>query len=212
MLLDQYLAELKKIRLLEPEEEQVLWQGYKQEGDLECRRHIIEHYQPLVFKMATAWRMSEPALMDIIQEGTVGLIEAVENFDYTRGVAFSLYASHRIKGRMLNYMMREGKHESICLAQQEQADDCSAFDQTLADPNLPVAEQAEHNYLVEQVKNAMERLPKKEQLVLNGVYLEDCDPKQLATSLNLSISHIYRLQKQGIRRVRGMLSRMMQHW
>lgn len=213
MLLDQYLAELKKIRLLEPAEEQSLWQRYKQEGDLECRRHIIEHYQPLVFKMASTWRMSEPAMMDIIQEGTVGLIEAVENFDYSRGVAFSLYASHRIKGRMLNYMMREGKHENVCMAQPEHMDEyVAALGQSLADSNLPVAEQAEHNYLVEQVKNAMRRLPKKEQLVLNGVYLEDCDPKQLATSLNLSISHIYRLQKQGIRRVRGMLSRMMQYW
>lgn len=212
MLLDQYLVELKKIRLLEPEEEQALWQGFKLEGDPDCRRRLIEHYQPLVFKVATSWRMSEPAMMDIIQEGTVGLIEAVENYDYSRGVAFSLYATHRIRGRMLNFMEKEGRHEKVSLGEQQSEEYIAAMGESLFADELPVAEQAEHNYLVAQVRNAMERLPAKEQLVLNSVYLEDCDPKQLATTLNMSLSHIYRLQKQGIRRVRGMLSRMMQHW
>jgi RNA polymerase sporulation-specific sigma factor len=73
-----------------------------------------------------------------------------------------------------------------------------------------VAVKAEHNFLVEQVKSAMDRLPPKEQMVLSGMYLEEREPKQLAESLDMSLSHIYRLQKQGIRRVRGMLSRLMQ--
>jgi len=55
-------------------------------------------------------------------------------------------------------------------------------------------------------------LPANEQTVLSGVFLQDLEPKQLAESLDMSISHIYRLQKQGIRRVRGMLSKFMQNW
>jgi RNA polymerase sporulation-specific sigma factor len=56
---------------------------------------------------------------------------------------------------------------------------------------------------------AFQRLPTKEQLVLAGVYRHDQLPQQLATDLNMSLTHIYRLQKQGIRRLRGMLSKLM---
>ena len=203
MLLHQYLKELKKIALLSREEESELWLGYKENHDLSCRSKIIEHYQPLVFKATTSWRLSETIVMDIIQEGTVGLIEAVENYDHQRGVAFSLYAMHRIRGRMINYMEREGK---LSLLSENTLDDL------LVDDGTEVASLAERNYLVQQVRNAMDRLPVNEQAVLSGVFLEDREPKQLAESLDMSISHIYRLQKQGIRRVRGMLSNFMKNW
>ena len=203
MILNEYLKELKNIQLLSREEESELWLGYKENNDLNCRIKIIEHYQPLVFKATTSWRLNETIAMDIIQEGTVGLIEAVENYDHLRGVAFSLYAMHRIRGRMLNYMEREGKLSLL---------DDTTLDNLLVDDNAEVASLAERNYLVEQVKNAMGRLPINEQAVLSGVFLEDREPKQLAESLDMSISHIYRLQKQGIRRVRGMLSKFMKNW
>ena len=92
--------------MLSPEEEGRLWQAYKQQGDESCRARLIESYQPLVFKIAMLWRADEAAMLDIIQEGTIGLIEAVERYDETRGVAFSLFAYHRIRGRMLNYMQQ----------------------------------------------------------------------------------------------------------
>ncbi|MDR3561802.1 MAG: sigma-70 family RNA polymerase sigma factor [Negativicutes bacterium] len=211
MLLKQYLAELKKIRLLDMDEEKGLWLAYKQTGDLDSRRQLIEHYQPLVFKVAQYWRLDEPTLLDLIQEGTVGLIEAVESYDHTRGVAFSLYAFHRIRGRMLNYSGREGKLNWVYMDSPLTHEAGSpVVGDVLVDGAAPVSLQAEHNFLVEQVKNALGRLPVKEQLVLTGMYMEEREPKQLAESLDMSISHIYRLQKQGVRRVRGMLSRLMQ--
>ena len=203
MILNQYLKELKKIQLLSREEESALWLQYKENNDLNCRSSIIEHYQPLVFKATTSWRLNESIVMDIIQEGTVGLIEAVENYDHQRGVAFSLYAMHRIRGRMLNYMEREGK---LSLRSD------STLNDLLVDDGAEVSGQAERNYLVQQVQNAMGRLPVNEQAVLSGVFLEDREAKQLAESLDVSVSHIYRLQKQGIRRVRGMLSSFMRNW
>lgn len=212
MSLKQYLTELNKIEMLSPDEEERLWQGLKDHGDLDSRRRIIESYQPLVFKAAMSWRADAATLMDIIQEGTVGLIEAVEKYDHTRGVAFSLYAFHRIRGRMLNFMQQEGKSDLAYIDSPLDNENSLTMADFLVDPAAEVASQAEQNFLVEKVKNAMERLPSNEQLVLSGVFLEDREPKQLAESLNMSISHIYRLQKQGIRRVRGMLSKFMQNW
>jgi len=212
MDLNQYLRELQKIQLLSREEEQELWIGYKEQNDSACRTKIIENYQPLVFKAATNWRLDEGIVMDMIQEGTVGLIEAVGTYDHQRGVAFSLYAMHRIRGRMLNYMQREGKLALSSIDSPLSDEQSSTVGDLLVDARAEVAKQAERNYLVEQVEKAMGRLPANEQAVLSGVFLEDREPKQLAESLDVSISHIYRLQKQGIKRVRGMLSKFMQNW
>lgn len=212
MIFNEYLAELKKIRTLTLEEEMACWQGYKEGGDLACRRLLIESYQPLVFKTAMRWRLPETAMLDLIQEGTVGLIEAVESYDHNRGVAFSLFAVHRIRGRMINYLTHES--DSLLWNNRPMVSDSSqaSIEESLIDAHAEVAAQAEQNYLVEQLKTAMGRLPAKEQQVLSGVYLEDCEPKDLAASMDLSVSHIYRLQKQGIRRLRGMLSKLMGNW
>lgn len=210
-MLQQYLNELKKIKLLTPGEEKGLWAAYKEAGDLESRRRLIEHYQPLVFKVALQWRTAdESRMMDLIQEGTVGLIEAVEGYDHIRGVAFSLFAFHRIRGRILNFINREGRQNWVYMDSPLADEDNLTLAECIVDEGAEVAVQAEQNFLVEQVKTAMGRLPANEQFVLCGMYLEEREPKQLAESLDMSISHIYRLQKQGIRRVRGMLSRLMQ--
>ena len=92
-MLDSYLAELEKIKLLSPEEERALWQAYKEHDDESARTALIEHYQPLVFREAMAYYRVVPDVMDCVQEGTVGLIEAVERFDYAKGVAFSYMRS-----------------------------------------------------------------------------------------------------------------------
>jgi RNA polymerase sporulation-specific sigma factor len=212
MVLSQYLAELKKIRTLAPAEETALWQGFKEGGDLGCRRQLIESYQPLVFKTAMRWRLPETVMLDIIQEGTVGLIEAVENYDHTRGVAFSLFAVHRIKGRIINHLSCQ-EDSILCIDSPLGGDHTQAtIADLLVDAQLEVAAQAEQNFLVEQLRTAMNRLPAKEHQVLSGVYLDDCEPKDLAADMELSVSHIYRLQKQGIRRLRGMLSKLMGNW
>ena len=209
-MLSDYLAELKKIELLEPDEERRLWREYKENADQDCRRQLIEHYQPLVFKTAMRWQADEATMLDLIQEGTVGLIEAVENYDHTLGVAFSLFAMHRIRGRIADYAAREGKRNLVYIDDQEGEAAAAEAVYQLTDASVDIPAQAEHNYLMEQVRRAVGRLPKKEQIVLNAVYLAEQEPKQLAAAMDMSLSHVYRLQKQGLRRVRGMLSKLMQ--
>lgn len=212
-MLKAYLEELKKVKILSPAEEKRLWRLYKKDGVEAARVRLIESYQPLVFKTALNWRVSEAVMMDIIQEGTVGLIEAVERYDEGRGVAFSLYAYHRIRGRMLSFMEQETqkRHTSIDSAIADGNGQVTIGDM-IEDTRPLAADLAEQNVLMAQIKEAIGRLPMNEQLVLSGVYLEDREPKRLAQELNLSPSHIYRLQKQGIRRIRGMLSRFIKQW
>ena len=56
-MLDDYLKELQKITLLEPDEERALWQAYKDNGDMMARSRLIEQYQPLVFKETKVVRL-----------------------------------------------------------------------------------------------------------------------------------------------------------
>ena len=209
MRLQDYLKEVTKIELLELTEERELWVSFKHQGDMESRGRLIEQYQPLVVKSLARWRANEAILMDLVQEGTIGLIEAVENFEPERGVAFSLYAIHRIRGRMLNYMEKEAKTAGVSLDTTWASEDGSSLFETMADVALPVSEVAEKNFLLDQMRTAMERLPNKERLALHGVYLEEQEPRQVASALQITPSHLSRLQTQGIQRVRGMLSRLM---
>ena len=209
MGLNEYLQELNKVQLLAPEEEQHLWRAFKERQDEDARHRLIEAYQPLVFKQALPFSRLEN-ILDVIQEGTVGLIEAVEGYDPQRGVAFSLYAVHRIRGRMLNFLQQEGRSDLACM--YEPAGDSCSFQEQLVDPAAPVAEQAEASVLADQLHQALARLPHKERLVLERVYLHSEEAREVADVLQVSPSHIYRLQKSGIRRVRGMLSKFMQYW
>lgn len=206
-MLKQYLAELQKNKLLERDEELLLWQNYAC-GDQDSGSKIIVAYQPLVFKTAIAFKLSENITMELIQEGTIGLLEAAEQFDYKKGVAFSIYAIHRIRGRMLNYLEKEyGKKRMLSLEELSEAG--VAWEDNIESGELPLSEIVEQRFITDKVTKAIERLPLKEQQVLSGIYLEDKSANDVANDIEVSVGHIYRLQKQGVRRVRGMLSRFM---
>ena len=203
MRLEEYLVELQKVSILSPVQEQELWRQFKIHQSIAARQRLIESYQPLVFKTAMPYRDMDN-IMDVIQEGTVGLIEAVEKFDLKRGVAFSLYAVHRIRGHMMDFLRREGRIDLPCV-NTDFAEQATEF----ADSGLTVSEQAEVHEMIGRLRQAMERLPYNERAVLEGIYLDSEEAKTVAQKLEMSVSHIYRLQKQGIRRIRGMLSRFM---
>lgn len=205
MVLQEYLQELNKITLLTPEEENALWKAYKDQNDMESRSQLIEQYQPLVFKEAMRWHIPDDMMLDAIQEGTVGLIEAVERFDYTRHVAFSLFAVHRIRGRIIDYLNTEGKRAAISL--DEPDENGMTLQEMLPDEGIDIAEQTGQHLLFEHVARVLQRLPQKEQLVVEGVYLQNKPQKHIAHDLSMSLPYVYRLQKRGIRRVRGMLSK-----
>ena len=208
-MFSEYMKKLSAVEKLRPEEERALWHAYKECGDEGARRRIIEAYQPLVFREVMPYR-TLPSVMDAVQEGTIGLIEAVERYDPARGVAFSLYAVHRVRGCIMDFLRREGTVDLPCL---EGADETSETAKELivaADPSVP--ELAERHALLGVVGAAMARLPAQERRVLEGVTIGGTRAQTMAQLLDVTPAHIYRLQQNGIRRIRGMLSRFMQNW
>ena len=205
-MLQKYLTELKKIKMLSPEEERELWIR-EEEGDEAAHQKLTSSYQPLVFKTAVQFHMPEEITLELIQEGTVGLLEAVESYDYTKGVAFSLYAVHRIRGRMCDFMNREFSRDELSL-DRETAEGWSLAEFIPGLQLLP-EEVVERHAVSYRVSQAIDRLPQKEKQVLQGIFLENKTPSVLAADIKVTPGHIYRLEKQGVRRIRGMLSRFM---
>ena len=206
IMLQKYLTELKKIKMLSPEEERELWIR-EEEGDEAAHQKLTSSYQPLVFKTAVQFHMPEEITLELIQEGMVGLLEAVESYDYTKGVAFSLYAVHRIRGRMCDFMNREFSRDELSL-DRETAEGWSLAEFIPGMQLLP-EEVAERHAVSSRVSQAIERLPQKEKQVLQGIFLENKTPSVLAADIQVTPGHVYRLEKQGVRRIRGMLSRFM---
>lgn len=91
-----YYERVKQIALLSAEEERDLSMRI-QSGDELARTRLIEANLRLVIKIARAFSNFDVPLIDLIQEGNMGLIKAAERFDYRRNVRFSTYASWWIK-------------------------------------------------------------------------------------------------------------------
>jgi len=202
-MFDDYVRELQKVALLDPPEEAALWQAYRHAGDLDSRRRLIEAYQPLVFKLVMGLRPPEPLLMDLIQEGAVGLIESVERFDPSRGVRFSTFASYRIRGRVLNALDRI--RADVSLDHALASGDESTPLHSLADPQAASALAGiEDRAVLARVLEVIDRLPPRERAVLRAV-AGATPPRRAASELRISLSHFYRLQKQAVDHLRALL-------
>ena len=91
-----YLKEIGKIKLLTPEEELETAKRMA-EGDEEARKRMTEANLRLVVSIAKRYVGRGMQLLDLIQEGNLGLMKAVEKFDYTKGYKFSTYATWWIR-------------------------------------------------------------------------------------------------------------------
>ena len=91
-----YLKEIGKVPLLTPEEERALAQRMA-EGDESAKKRMAEANLRLVVSIAKRYVGRGMLFLDLIQEGNLGLIKAVEKFDYTKGYKFSTYATWWIR-------------------------------------------------------------------------------------------------------------------
>lgn len=104
-LLDTYLREISRFPMLDREKEHSLALRYLHDKDLEAAKTLVQSNLWLVVKIAKEYQDAARNLLDLIQEGNIGLMEAVKNFDPFREVRFPSYATWWIKAYIIRYLI-----------------------------------------------------------------------------------------------------------
>ena len=103
--LTAYLNELKQYSELSRKEEHRLALKFRKDGDAKAAYALVTANLTLVVKIAMTFKREWENMLDLIQEGNVGLMKAVQNFDPFRGVPLPAYASWWIKAYILKYLL-----------------------------------------------------------------------------------------------------------
>lgn len=98
-----YLEEISRYTLLTFEEELELAEKIE-DGDMTARQRLINSNLRLVVKLARAYKVSGVSLLDLIQEGNLGLIKAAERYDFRKQVRFCTYAAWWIKQAITRFL------------------------------------------------------------------------------------------------------------
>ncbi len=103
---DRYMREVGKYKLLTREEELKLAVEYYETQDLEAAQKLVTANLRLVIKIANGYVRSGIRILDLIQEGNIGLMKAVKDFNPYKGVRLAHYASWWIKAYIQNYLLK----------------------------------------------------------------------------------------------------------
>jgi len=114
-----YMRETRRYPLLTPEEEHALATRLVEHGDSQAARKLIEANLRLVVKIAYEYRRAHKNLLDLVQEGNIGLIQAVSKFDPYRGVKLSSYAAFWIRAYILKFILNNWRLVKIGTTQAQ---------------------------------------------------------------------------------------------
>ena len=106
--INNYFSSINAINLLTPEEEIELARE-KTKGNEAAKEKLINSNLRLVVKIAKNYTSLEPSIIDLIQEGNLGLIRAAEKFDHKMGCRFSTYASYWIKHYITRFIAKRSR-------------------------------------------------------------------------------------------------------
>jgi len=101
----KYMSEIRQYDLLSREEEHDLAVEYKETGEIEIAHKLVTANLRLVVKIAGEYHKYWMNLLDLVQEGNIGLMQAVKRFDPYRGVKLSSYSSFWIKAYILKFII-----------------------------------------------------------------------------------------------------------
>jgi RNA polymerase sigma-32 factor len=117
--LQRYLTEIRRYSLLSRDEEHRLAVQYAENQDIEAAYRLVTANLRLVVMIAREYQHAVRTLLDLIQEGNIGLMEAVKNFDPYRGIRFPSYAVWWIRAYIIRYVMNNWRMVKIGTTQAQ---------------------------------------------------------------------------------------------
>lgn len=103
--LKRYIQEISRYPFLTPKEERELALAFHETGDREAARKLVTSHLRLVVKIASEYRTAYGNLLDLVQEGNLGLMRAVKSFDPDKGARLGHYASWWIRSYILKHIL-----------------------------------------------------------------------------------------------------------
>ncbi len=114
-----YLKEISKHKLLTPDEERELTAELIRTGDIDTAKKLVLANLRLVVKIALEYKNAYKNVMDLIQEGNIGLMKAVSKYDPTKGAKLSYYASWWIRSYILKFILDNFRLVKIGTTQEQ---------------------------------------------------------------------------------------------
>jgi RNA polymerase sigma-32 factor len=107
--LQRFLAEARRYRRLSDDEERALGSAVRLRGDMNAARTLVVHNLRLVIAIAYQYRRAWANILDLFQEGSVGLMEAVKRWEPTLGPKFGTYAAYWIRAYVLKFLLTNSR-------------------------------------------------------------------------------------------------------
>jgi RNA polymerase sigma-B factor len=180
-----------------------LWARWREHGDLDARRELIERHLPLVRVLASRFARQGEQFDDLVQVGAVGLIKAVERYDPGRGSSLVAYAIPTILGEIRRHLRDSANVLRSPRAAHEPVVRAVPLDLEAQSARDPAAERrlelGEERVLIER---GLRRLPRRERRIVGLSYFGGLSQRRIATELGLSQVHVSRLLKQSLGKLR----------
>ena len=211
-LLDIYLQDISKYPQLSPQEELTLATRARQ-GDAEARERLIHAHLPLVVRVAKLYMLPRDEIMDLIQEGNIGLITAVDKFDPTRGTKFSTYAFFWINKQIQRFLNHEPDNLVSLDMEITDSSEHLLLSDTIADrPSLlgsqtipHIDAKMEYEELQRQIHKMLSTLSAREQEVIRLLYgmglRRSYTVSEVAKMLHISKVRVCQLRDRALRRM-----------
>jgi RNA polymerase sigma-32 factor len=227
---DRYTAEISRYPLLTREREKALAERYRNHGDFAAAHQLVVANLRFVVKVAHEYRGYHLNLLDLIQEGNIGLMLAIRKFDPRKGFRLISYAVWWIRAQIHNFIMRSwslvklgsGHVRRKLFFKQRPARDSSLdapvwereSETWLDQLNSPGPSQEDQMLAVEErqlirglVSNAMRRLNRRERYIVRKRLMTD-EPRtlqQIGRHFQVSREYIRQIERNILRRFRQAL-------
>lgn len=172
-----YLKEIGKYKVLTASEEKELLRE-AQKGNEEARDKVIKHNLKLVVSIASRFRHRKLSVLDLVQEGNIGLIKAIEKFNVNKKIKFSTYASYWIRQKIIRSMQNYGRTIRIPVHEYQYISTYKdAYDKAIANGKIPSNEEIakelditpEHARVLYEMSN---------DILSSDGYMSDCESKK----------------------------------
>ncbi len=180
------------------------------EGSIESRNIIIEHNMRLVSFICSKYYKSITEKEDIFQIGLIGLVKAVDSYDYTKNIKFSTYASKIILNEINAYLKKENKNNmELSINGQINGNEDITLEDTLEDKNFDLVTSYEEKELKLYIRKYLMTLSEVERKVIEkrfGFYsnnpMTQCEVGKL---LGYSQAYILKVERKALKKIKNEL-------